>query len=85
MANVFVEARPKSRPEGSPINDYLVETQGDQVLGTFPSQAAAIAWAKSNGHASRPAKILDELVCGMGSAALRSTYHIGGMGFLVLH
>ncbi len=25
MANVYVEARPKGRPEGSPITDYVVE------------------------------------------------------------
>jgi hypothetical protein len=25
MANVYVEARPKGRPEGSPIQDYVVE------------------------------------------------------------
>jgi hypothetical protein len=25
MATVFVEARPKGRPEGSPIEDYVVE------------------------------------------------------------
>ena len=31
MANVYVEARPKGRPEGSRIDDYVVETQGDQV------------------------------------------------------
>lgn len=57
MANVFVEARPKGRPDGSPINDYVVETQGDQVLGTFPTQAAAIAWAKSNGHTPHVARV----------------------------
>jgi hypothetical protein len=50
MANVYVEARPKGRPEGSRIEDYVVETQGDQVLGTFGTQRAGIDWSKANGH-----------------------------------
>ena len=29
MANVFVEARPKGRPEGSPIEGYVVEDHAD--------------------------------------------------------
>jgi len=48
MATVYVEARPKGRPEGSRIDDYVVETQGDEVLGTFTTQKAAIDWAKAN-------------------------------------
>ena len=47
MANVYVEARPKGRPEGSRIDDYVVETQGDQVLGTFSTQKEAIDWSKA--------------------------------------
>jgi hypothetical protein len=35
MANVYVEARPKGRPEGDRIDDYVVENHADQVLGTF--------------------------------------------------
>jgi len=50
MANVYVEARPKSRPEGSPIEDYVVEDHADNVLGTFKTQHEAINWAKSKGH-----------------------------------
>lgn len=57
MANVYVEARPKGRPEGSHIDDYVVETQGDQVLGAFRTQAAAIEWAKANGHAPHVARV----------------------------
>jgi hypothetical protein len=30
MANVFVEPRPKGKPEGSPITDYVVEDRADQ-------------------------------------------------------
>jgi hypothetical protein len=50
MANVYVEARPKGRPEGSHIDDFVVEGHTDNVLGTFPTQKAAIDWAKSKGH-----------------------------------
>ncbi len=33
MANVFVEARPKGRQEGSPIEGYVVEDHADDELG----------------------------------------------------
>jgi hypothetical protein len=32
MPNVYVEARPKGRPEGSAIEEYVVEDHADQVL-----------------------------------------------------
>lgn len=57
MATVYVEARPKGRPEGTRIDDYVVETQGDQVLGTFSTQKAAIDWSKANGHSSHVARV----------------------------
>jgi hypothetical protein len=50
MANVYVEARPKGRLEGSPIHDYVVEDHADNALGTFPTQHEAINWAKTKGH-----------------------------------
>lgn len=50
MAIVYVEARPKGRPEGSPIDDYVVEDHADHVLGTLKTQKEAIDWAKSKGH-----------------------------------
>ena len=50
MTNVYVEARPKGRPEGSPITDYVVEDQADSVLYATKTQREAIEWAKSNGH-----------------------------------
>ena len=50
MANVFVEPRPKGRPEGSPITDYVVEDHADGVLATFETQHEAIAWARHGGH-----------------------------------
>jgi hypothetical protein len=57
MATVYVEARPKGRPEGSRIDDYVVETQADQVLGVFSTQKAAIDWAKANGHSPHVARV----------------------------
>jgi hypothetical protein len=50
MANVYIEARPKGRPEGGRINDYVVEDRADHVLATFKTQDGAIGWAKSHGH-----------------------------------
>ena len=50
MANVYVEARPKGRPHGSPIDDYVVEDHADHELGTFKTQQEAIDWAKKSGH-----------------------------------
>ena len=38
MANVYVEARPKGRPEGTHIDDYVVEDRADHVLATFKTQ-----------------------------------------------
>ncbi len=57
MAVVFVEARPKGRQEGSPITDYVVETQGDQVLTTTRTQQEAIDWSKRNGHSPHVARV----------------------------
>jgi hypothetical protein len=51
MANVYVEARPKGRAEGSAIEDYVVEDHADHALGTFKTQKEAIDWARSKGHA----------------------------------
>jgi hypothetical protein len=50
MANVYVEARPKGRQEGSPIEGYAVEDGADNVLKTFSTQKEAIDWAKKAGH-----------------------------------
>ena len=41
MATVYVQARPKGRPDGSPINDYVVEAvravaRGRSRLRTAP-------------------------------------------------
>ena len=57
MANVYVEARPKGRPEESPINDYVVEDRADSVLTTTQIQREAIEWAQSQGHAPLVARV----------------------------
>ena len=57
MANVYVEARPKGRLEGSPIADYVVEDHADHVLGTFATQKEAIDWAKGAGHTPHVARV----------------------------
>jgi hypothetical protein len=50
MANVYIEPRPKGRPEGTHIEDYVVEDDADHVLSTFRTQRDAIEWAKKEGH-----------------------------------
>ena len=57
MAVVFVEARPKGRPDGSPITDYVVETEGDHVLATTNTQLEAIEWSKRNRHSPHVARV----------------------------
>lgn len=52
MANVYVEPRPKGRPEGTPIQDYVVEFAHGALMTNqaFATQSAAIQAAKSAGH-----------------------------------
>ena len=57
MANVYVEARPKGRSEGSPIEDYVVEDHADHVLDTFKTQREAIEWARKQGHHPHVARV----------------------------
>jgi hypothetical protein len=57
MANVYVEARPKGRIDGSPIADYVVEDHADHVLATFTNHHDAADWAKSKGHAPLIARV----------------------------
>jgi hypothetical protein len=57
MPNVYVEARPKGRSEGSPIEDFVVEDHADHVLGTFKTQTEAIEWARKNGHSPLVARV----------------------------
>jgi hypothetical protein len=57
MATVYVEARPKSRPTGTPIDDYVVEDHADHVLHTSKTQEQAIIWATPNGHTPHVARV----------------------------
>jgi hypothetical protein len=59
MANVYIEPRPKGRPEGSAIDDYVVEyAHGGLVFpGSFKTQAAAITAAKHAGHQPLVARV----------------------------
>lgn len=57
MATVYVEARPKGRPEGTHIDDYVVENHADHVLATTATQKEAIDWAKKNGHSPHVARV----------------------------
>ena len=57
MATVYIEPRPKSAYEHTPIDHFVAETEGDQVLGTFKTQEEAISWGKSNGHTLHVARV----------------------------
>jgi len=57
MPNVYIEARPKGRPEGSHIDDYVVEDAADHVLSTHATQKQAIDWAKARGHRPLVARV----------------------------
>ena len=48
---------PKGRPEGLPIEDYVIEDHADHVLGTFKTQEEAIRWAKKEGHSPLVARV----------------------------
>ena len=52
MPNVYVEARPKGRPEGSVVEDHA-----DHVLATFKTQREAIDWSTKQGHTPLPARV----------------------------
>ena len=57
MPNVYIEPRPKGRPEGSPIEDYVVEDHANHTLHTSNTQAEAITWAKQQGHRPLVARV----------------------------
>jgi hypothetical protein len=56
MAIVYVEARPKGRPVGNAITDFVVEDHADQMLYKSRKQNDAITWAKSHSHAPHVAR-----------------------------
>jgi hypothetical protein len=57
MPNVYVDARPKGRSEGSAIEEYVMEDHVDHVLVTFKTQQEAIDWSRKNGHAPLVARV----------------------------
>ena len=50
MAKVYIEPRPKGRPEGTAIEDYAVEDHANSELAVRKTQQDAIDWAKAQGH-----------------------------------
>ena len=52
MANVYVEPCPKGRPEGSPIENYVLEYPHGVLVRqkTYRTQEDAVAEAKMLGH-----------------------------------
>jgi hypothetical protein len=57
LARVFIEARPKGRPQHAPITDYVVEDHADRVVATFKTQKEAIEWARRQGHTPLVARV----------------------------
>ena len=57
MVNVFVEARPKGRTEGSPITDYVVEDDEEHLLATYKTQEEAVDWVRGNGFSPHVARV----------------------------
>ena len=56
MSDVYIEACPKGRQEHDPIDNFVVEDDAGQVLGTFDTQMEAILWAKETGHVAQVAR-----------------------------
>ncbi len=57
MTRVYVEARPKGRPEGTRIEGYVIEDNTAQTLHVAPTQQDAIRWAKQHGHTPHVARV----------------------------
>jgi hypothetical protein len=57
MANVYIEARPKGRADGSPVEDYVVEDHTGHALQTTPTQREAVFWARQHGHTPLVARV----------------------------
>ena len=57
MATVYIEARPKGRPEGTRIEDYVIEDQSSHILFTARTQQEAVQWAKQHGHLPHVARV----------------------------
>jgi hypothetical protein len=57
VPNVYIEPRPKGRPEGDPVDDYVVEDHAEHVLTTCKTQREAIEWARKNGYTPLVARV----------------------------
>jgi hypothetical protein len=57
MPNVYIEARPNGRPEGSAAEDFVVEDHADHLLAAFKTQREAIEWARKNNHSPLVARV----------------------------
>jgi hypothetical protein len=57
MPNVYIEARPKGRPHGDPIDDYVAEDHADHILVAFKTQEQAIEWARKQGYTPLVARV----------------------------
>ena len=56
MPHVYIEARPKGRREGSPVDDSWSRINADHMLAAFKTQREAIEWARKNNHSSLVAR-----------------------------
>jgi hypothetical protein len=43
MVSVYVEARPKGRPDNHPVENYVVEDQADHILAAFAARGDRVA------------------------------------------
>jgi hypothetical protein len=59
MPNVYVEPRPKGKPEGAPIDDYVLEFSDGRSVDNkaHRTQAAAISAAQALGHKPLVARV----------------------------
>ncbi len=57
MAHVYLEARPKGRPEGTRIEEYVIEDKTEKALHVAPTQQEAIRWAKEHGYSVHVARV----------------------------
>ncbi len=55
-ANVYIIARSSGSHGHDSIDDFTVEDDAGQLLGTFDTQMEAILWSKENGHVAQVAR-----------------------------
>jgi hypothetical protein len=53
----LLNIRRVGRPEGSAVEDFVVEDHADHVLGSFKTQKEAIDWARKNNHSPLVARV----------------------------